>query len=215
VENGDYVGALSNGADMYKGFRSGSSDGADSRVSSEDTAQAGDAVADSQPGRWENFVDNITGSQLFTTIADNISTVRSIVKMAKTDGLGAASQALFASYGDSLGIDSDKAQVIIRWAGVLDTVKVTADMVKGKDYSGAIEQAADLLGIPLTDNNRQRLDTAFQLRESVLSESYPDAARQAAVLSMQTGNPELAADFLRLANWLADGNTQPVAQQAA
>ena len=96
----------------------------------------------------------------------------------------------------------------------MDVAKSTVDLVKDNNYSGAIGQAAALLGIPLTENNQQRLHTAFRIRESVLSNSLIDASRHAAVLSMQTGNRELAGTFIRQAN-LLEGKLPSAQSQAA
>ena len=213
VQDGDYLGALSSGSALYNDVNGGDESGAVNSANSPGANSAGNSV-NTAPSVFQGLINNITGSNTFRAISENVSTIRDIVKMAKEDGLAAAGRSFLANYGEDLGINADTQQNIIRWAGAMDVAKSTVDLVKDNNYSGAIGQAAALLGIPLTENNQQRLHTAFRIRESVLSNNLIDASRHAAVLSMQTGNRELAGTFIRQAN-LLEGKLPSAQSQAA
>jgi hypothetical protein len=210
-KQGDILGALNSGRAAYSGLTASNASPAEAGSRS-GAANATGAAADSSPRTGiMGFIDNIAGSKTYQAIKENVSTVRGIVKLVKDGDIQGASQAFLKNYADDLGIDVDTQADINKWAGVIDKVSDTYDAVKDNDYSSAIGEAAGLLGIPLSENNQQRLDTVFKLRDSVLGDKYADASRQAAVLSMQSGQPQLASNFLMLAN-LLDGKV-PTGEQ--
>lgn len=201
-KQGDILGAISSGKSAYNGFTATSTATGDAV---ESKTSGTDSTSSSAPRTGiMGVVDSVTGSKTYQAIVENVDTIRGVVKSVKDGDISAASETFLSNYGEDLGISPDMQKDINKWAGVVETVGDTVEKVKDNDYSAAIGQAAGLLGIPLTDSNQQRLDTVFQLRESVLGDDYSKAAKQAAVLSMQSGQPDLAANFLKLAN-LLDG----------
>lgn len=212
-KEGDILGVLNSGRAAYNGLTASNASSTNAGDSSRSAGSTGAAATDNTPRTGiMGFIDNIAGSKTYQAIKENVSTVRGIVKLVKDGDIQGASQTFLKNYADDLGIDADTQADINKWAGVIDKVSDTYDAVKDNDYSSAIGQAAGLLGIPLSENNQQRLDTVFKLRDSVLGDKYADASRQAAVLSMQSGQPQLASNFLMLAN-LLEGKVPTGAQQ--
>lgn len=168
-----------------------------------ESAKNGDymnALSSGMAGVDSNFKGNAT----YEAIKGNFNTISSVVNLVQNGDYGAASQAFLASYGNDLGMSADTQATVNQWAGVVETVSDTKAMVENKNYSGAIESAAGLLGIPPSNTNLNRLGTVFAIRDSVVGKSYADTARHAASLSLQSGQPQLATTFLNLAN-LLDG----------
>ena len=202
VKDGNLSGAISSGAAVYKGFNSGNAETEGSNTSAGEQTESGGTESTSSPSAFSNLIDNVTGSKTFQAISENVGTIQNIIKTVKDEGVGAAAGMFLVNYGADLGIDSNQAQTIVKWAGVLDQAVEIVDNVKDGDYSAVVGQAADMLGIPLTDANVQQIDTAFQLRESILSDNFADAARNAAQLSQQAGEVQMAATFTNLADFL-------------
>lgn len=207
---GDLLGAINSGRSAYNGLTSNVSSASTNGVGPGDNKQSPATARSGVMG----FMDNVTGSKTYQAIVDNVDTIRSVVKSVKNGDISAASQEFLSSYGSDLGISPDIQQDINEWAGVVDKVQDTVEMVQDKNYSAAIGRAAGLLGIPLNEANHQRLDAVFKLRDSVSDNNYANASRQAAVLSMQSGQPDLAVNFLKLAN-LLDGKLVAPAPAAA
>ena len=78
----------------------------------------------------------------------------------------------------------------------------TRQLVLAKHYSQAIGDAAEMLGIPLNESNRARLDKAIGIRDSVRADNFALAARYSASLAIQSGEMNTANNFLQLANLL-------------
>ncbi|MFK7994295.1 MAG: hypothetical protein AB8B87_09160 [Granulosicoccus sp.] len=208
AKSGDILGAIQSGQAAYEGI-SGSGAATSESSGQVDGAQSG---ATPRTSGFQGFIDNIKGNETFKAISENVSTIRGIVKAVKEGDYSDATNAFLINYGDDLGIGQASQETIRTWAGVIEKVNDTRELVEDGNYSQAIGDAAALLGIPLSQNNQNRLDTVFQIRDSVLSDKYSSAARQAASLSLQSGQPDLAANFLRLANLLDGKLPQPSAQ---
>lgn len=152
----------------------------------------------------QTVAPGVAGNETFQAIQNNVAVISDVVGLVNNGNYGTAAQTVLSNYGDDLGIGTEAQASILEWAGVIEKVDDVRDLVEEKNNAGAMEKAADILGIPLSDSNRQRLGTVFAIRDSVLGNKYANASRQAASLSLQSGNPELAGTFLRLAN-LLDG----------
>lgn len=223
VQDGDVLGAIQTGRSAYSSFdglgatdvsgTSDTSDTSDSTVSSASSVNSSPAAerggvlgfVDDVKGFVDDakdFVDDVKGSKTFQAIKDNVSTVRGIVDAVKEGDYRAATEVFLSNFADDLGIDANNQETITQWAGVLETANDVREHVVGGDYTQAIEEAAEMLGIPLSQSNRTRLETAFQIRDSVQGRDLATASRQAASLSLQSGQPELAGTFLNLANLL-------------
>ena len=218
AEAGDYLGALRSGQVAYSSL----SGPLDSDVSATQEGAANDTNATRQPSRMDSFVNDIKGSELYQAIIGNVDTVKGIVTSVREGEYTSAASAFLGNYGNNLGITTDNQNTIVKWAGVIEQINDAKELVDDGEYSAAIGQAAGMLGIPLNEKNQLRLDTVFQIRDSIRSEQYATASRQSAALALQSGEQKLAATFLRLAN-LLDGNVpltndtqnQPATGQAA
>ncbi|MFK7855266.1 MAG: hypothetical protein AB8B79_14180, partial [Granulosicoccus sp.] len=174
----------------------------------------GSAGNDVQSSGIQGFIDNIKGNDTYQAIVENVSTIRNIVKAVKDGNYSSATGAFLTNYANDLGISQGSQDTINEWAAVIEKVSDTKELIQDGKYSAAIGEAAGLLGIPLTENNQNRLDTVFKIRDSVLGSQYATASRQAASLALQSGNPELAANFLRLSNLLDGKLPLPVSQRS-
>lgn len=210
AKDGDIFGAIQSGQAAYSGF---SNVNAGNRGSTQDSGGANGSSSVQSSG-IQGFIDNIKGNDTYLAIVENVSTIRNIVKAVKDGNYSSATSTFLTNYADDLGIGQSSQDTIKKWAGVIEKVNDTKELLQDGKYSTAIGEAAGLLGIPLTENNQNRLDTVFKIRDSVLGSQYATASRQAASLALQSGNPELAANFLRLSNLLDGKLPLPVSQRS-
>lgn len=209
VKNGDYLSAFRSGKDTYGGVSSmRQHTSAAPEVAGKPVATVARAETSKVSG-LAALVDGIKGSRVYQAIAENVPTIRDVVKLVKNGDHQQASELFLKNYADDLGIAQSTQSTINTWAGVLDKVSGLKSLVDDNNYSATIGQAAQMLGLPLSTDNQQRIETVFALRDSVLSSNYATASRQAATLSLQSGKPELAVTFLQLANFLEGNLTLP------
>ncbi|ASJ70494.1 hypothetical protein [Granulosicoccus antarcticus] len=167
----------------------------------------GDALGALSTGLSASWGDNIKNSKTYQAISENVSTVSNIVSAVKDGNMEAAAGTFLSNYGEDLGISSANQSSIKEWAGVIEKVYDAKEAVSNKDYLGAVGQAADALGIPLTAENKQRLDSAFAIRESVIENKFSDAFRHAATLSNLSGEQGLGTNFVSMADGIDSVNT--------
>ncbi|MBX2884910.1 MAG: hypothetical protein KTR32_33450 [Granulosicoccus sp.] len=223
AEKGDYLGAISQGRAAYSTLNSNDTAGGTTNSNSANGSDAGaSSAAAPQRSGFLGFVDDIKGiaddvkgSKTYQAIVNNVDNVRSIVKAAKSGDYTQAANVFLTNYADDLGIDKNAQTSIMKWTGVVEQVDSTRNLIKDGDYASAIDQAAGLLGIPMSENNSNRLHTVFQIRDSVLGDKYALAARQASSLAMQSGRPDIAQTFFQLANLLESARVNPAVNQAA
>lgn len=200
AKDGDILSAIQSGQAAYSGYTGANAANSNSPVQ----ANGASAGSDVQRGGIQGFIDNIKGNDTFQAITENVSTIRGIVKAVKDGNYSDATSVFLTNYAGDLGIGQNSQNTINQWADVIEKVNDTKELVEDGKYSAAIGEAAGLLGIPTSENNQNRLDTVFQIRDSVLGDKYATASRQAASLALQSGQTDLASNFLRLSN-LLDG----------
>lgn len=159
------------------------------------------------PSRWESLVAKVKGNETFKAIVDNVSTIRDVVSSVKEGDYKGAATTFLGSYADDLGIGENTQATIIKWAGAMGAAY---QALQGNDESSSqavVEQSAARLGLPLTQENRALLGTAFSVRDSILELNFAEASRGSAALCFQSDRTDLAATFLRVGN-LLDGKVQ-------
>ena len=212
AKNGDILGAIQDGRAAYSGFTASNDASSDSVNNASGSSSA---AAQSEPATGiQGFIDSVKGNATFQAVSENVSTIRDIVKDVKDGNISDAAQMFLGNYAEDLGISQNTQDTITEWAGVVETVNDTKEALEDGKYPAAIGNAAQLLGIPLSQNNQNRLETVFKIRDSVMGKQYANASRQAASLSLQSGETELAGNFLRLAN-LLDGKLLNPAQPSS
>lgn len=159
------------------------------------------------PSRWDSLVAKVKGNETYKAIVDNVSTIRDVVSFVKEGDYQGAAETFLGSYADDLGIGKSTQATIVKWAGAMAEAYQDRSDDNNSSSQAVEDQTAARLGLPMTQENRALLGTAFSVRDAILELNFSDASRASAAICFQSDRTDLASTFLRVGN-LLDGKLQ-------